>query len=60
MNRMNLKPKFEFIEEREGDHLRRCPNITKLLDYIGDYKFLTLEEGLDKTIEYYKKINYDK
>lgn len=60
MNRMNLKPKFEFIEEREGDHLRRCPNITKLLDYIGDYKFLTLDEGLDKTIEYYKKINYDK
>lgn len=56
MNRMNLKPEFEFIKEREGDHLRRCPNINRLLDCIGDYKFLSLDEGLDKTIEFYKNI----
>ena len=54
MNQMNLKPKFEFIKEREGDHLRRCPNITKLLDYTGGYNFLSLEDGLNRTIKYYK------
>ena len=57
---MNLKPKFEFINEREGDHLRRCPDITKLIGIIGDYKFLTLEDGLTNTIKYYKKLKYDK
>ena len=60
MKQMNLKPKFEFINEREGDHLRRCPDITKLIGIIGDYKFLTLEDGLTNTIKYYKKLKYDK
>lgn len=59
MNRMNLNPKFEFIKEREGDHLRRCPDISKLLSYVGNYKFISLDSGLDKTIDYYKKIKYD-
>ena len=60
MKQMNLEPKFEFIEEREGDHLRRCPDITKLIGFIGDYKFITLEDGLNKTIKYYKILTYDK
>jgi nucleoside-diphosphate-sugar epimerase len=54
MDQMNLKPKFEFTKEREGDHLRRCPNIMKLLDYTGGYNFLSLEDGLKRTIKYYK------
>ena len=60
MKRMNIKPKFEFSKEREGDHLRRCPDISRLLSYVGNYKFMSLSLGLDKTIDYYKKINYDK
>jgi dTDP-D-glucose 4,6-dehydratase len=56
---MSLKPKFKFIEEREGDHLRRCPDITKLLSYVGKYEFMSLDSGLDKTIEYYNNMKND-
>lgn len=60
MDRLNVPPKFSFTTERDGDHLRRCPDITKLRTYIGDYEFMSLDDGLDRTIDYYKNLNDDK
>lgn len=37
-------------EPRSGDHSRRCPNVDKLIDFIGDYPFLSLEEGIKKML----------
>jgi len=46
-----------YLAGREYDHRRRCPDITKLKKLINDYPRVTLEDGLKKTINWYKK-NY--
>ena len=51
----NKKFKPKFLPEREYDHKRRCPNISKLKKIIDDNPKISLEDGLKKTIEYYKK-----
>ena len=38
---------------------RRCPDISKLKDFTGFYNSTSLEEGISKTIDWYKE-NYDK
>ncbi|MEM9363424.1 MAG: SDR family NAD(P)-dependent oxidoreductase [Bacteroidota bacterium] len=43
-------PKFEFLEEREGDHLRRSPDLTKLFSIIGEFEFIGLKEGISTMI----------
>jgi len=50
MKAMGLDPKIEFGKEREGDHLRRCPDISLLFSITGDYDFISLEEGILKSI----------
>lgn len=35
-------------ERLEGDRLRRCPDISKLLSVIGSYDFMSLREGLKR------------
>jgi len=45
----------KYLPAREYDHKRRRPDITKLKKLIGDYPKITLEEGLEKTIDCYKK-----
>ena len=50
MSIMGLEPKLEFKKEREGDHLRRNPCLTKLKGIIGNYNFLSLEEGIIKSL----------
>jgi nucleoside-diphosphate-sugar epimerase len=45
----------EYLPEREYDHKRRCPDISKLKKLINDYPKINLEEGLNKTLEAYKK-----
>lgn len=35
---------------RDGDHSRRCPDISKLLKVIGDYKCVDLKECLDRIL----------
>ncbi len=58
MEKLNLVPEFNFLSERKGDHLRRNPDITKLLSAVGEFNFTSLEAGIIKTIDYYKqKIN---
>ena len=37
-------------KSRSGDHSRRCPNINKLIRSIGNYEFITLEQGIKKMI----------
>jgi dTDP-glucose 4,6-dehydratase len=50
MKCMKLEPKFAFTEERKGDHKRRVPDISKVLSEIGEFKFITLEEGVNKIL----------
>lgn len=46
MKEMSLEPKFQFKKEREGDHLRRSPCLDNLFNVVGEYKFVSLEDGL--------------
>lgn len=46
MTKMNLEHKVEFLEERSGDHKRRCPDLTKLFTYIETREPITLDEGV--------------
>jgi nucleoside-diphosphate-sugar epimerase len=43
---------------RENDPMRRQPDITKAKNVLGWEPRVNLEEGLSKTIEYYKSVNF--
>jgi len=45
-----------FLPARKGDRIRRCPDISKLKNLINDEPKISLEEGLMRTIEWYKKV----
>ena len=47
MKKIGLKPNFTFTEGRKGDHKRRKPDISKILDVVGLYNFISLEKGID-------------
>lgn len=49
--------KFEpkHLPEREYDHKRRRPDISKMKKLINDYPKISLEKGLEKTIQSFKK-----
>ena len=48
-----IKPKF--FPERKGEIMRRCPDVTKMNKILGFKTKFSLDEGLKKTIEYYRK-----
>lgn len=54
LNSMGLPFSVEHTEARAGDHLRRCPDITKMLDAIGGYSFRDLDDGISELCEFYK------
>ncbi len=55
MHKMEKKEFYpEFLQEREYDHKRRCPDISKLKKLINDYPKINLDEGLYKTLKDYK------
>jgi len=45
----------KYLPPREYDHKRRCPDITKLKKLTNDYPKVSMEEGLRKTIDAFKK-----
>jgi nucleoside-diphosphate-sugar epimerase len=49
------KSKIKFLPLPEDDPKRRCPDIAKAKDILGWQPKVTLEEGLKKTIEYFKQ-----
>ena len=51
---MGIKINLESSPPREGDILRRCPDISFFRQQNPDFSFCSLEEGLEKSIEYYK------
>ena len=53
MKKMKLQPKFDFLEERAGDHKRRQPSITKLVNTIGEFNMINLENGIELMIKLY-------
>jgi nucleoside-diphosphate-sugar epimerase len=51
----NKKFNPKYLPEREYDHKRRCPDISKLRKIIDDQPNITLEQGLKLTIKNYKE-----
>ena len=47
----------KYLPEREYDHKKRQPDISKLKKLINDSPQVTLEEGIQKTIEMFKQKN---
>lgn len=45
----------EFLPERPNDHKRRRPDISKLKSIVGDLSFVSLEDGIKKLVDFYKK-----
>ena len=56
----NSKSTLEFNPLPEDDPLQRCPDISLAKELLGWYPKVKLEEGLVKTIEYFKNIRKDK
>jgi len=52
---MEGKAKPECYPEREGEIRRRCPDVTKMNKILGYKTKFSLDEGLKKTIEHYRK-----
>lgn len=50
----NKKFNPQYLPQREYDHKRRQPDISKLKKLINDYPKINLEEGLNKTIKAFK------
>lgn len=42
-----------FLQERPHDHRRRCPDLTRLRQYLPDLNLTDLDAGLDITIEHF-------
>ena len=59
-NCFEIEPKFDFLNEREGDHLRRSPDIKKLTDICGNFNFTSLNKGLNKTIKFYRDLKNER
>jgi len=51
----SFEPKY--LEGRDADTIRRCPDIELLRRHIPDFKFRNLESGLIETISWYEKLN---
>ena len=47
----------KYLHPREYDHKRRCPDISKLKQLINDYPKITLQDGLNNTINVFKGKN---
>jgi len=46
---------FDLEGAREGDHRRRCPDLSLLRKIIGDFEFTPLQDGLELTKSYYEQ-----
>ena len=51
MTKMNLSPKFNHLEERSGDPQRRSPDISKVLNKIGNHEFISLSDGINSLLK---------
>lgn len=49
------KSKVSYMSSIEDDPQRRRPDITRAKTYLGWEPHVTLEEGLQKTIDYFRK-----
>ena len=50
MQKMGKDPMFTFLQERPGDHKRRCPDTSKLFSIIGKCDFINLSCGIDRLL----------
>ena len=53
-------PQYGRIKLRKDEPLNLYPNLTKLKKFLSLEKETTIEKGLKKTIQYYKKSDYEK
>lgn len=49
----DFKPNFGALDYRQNQPMHVEGDITKLLEQIGDFKFTSLDDGLESTIKYY-------
>jgi len=52
---LGKKFKYKLLSPREGDPLRRVPNIEKFLSMTGCRPKISLKEGLERTIDWYRR-----
>lgn len=50
MRKLDLEPKLETSPALAGDHARRWPDVSKLIDVVGEQDLVGLSEGIDKMI----------
>ena len=50
MKKMKLEVNYEFLPERSGDHKRRAPDIIKVIKEVGEFDFISLENGIQRLI----------
>ena len=50
MKKLDLEPALETTPALSGDHKRRWPDISKLIDVIGAREMIPLVEGIDKMV----------
>ena len=50
MKKMKLEVNYKFLPERSGDHKRRAPNISKVIKEVGEFDFISLENGIQRLI----------
>ena len=58
IKKTNSRSKIIFEEQATDDPKRRCPDISLAKKELGWEPNITLEEGLEKTIEYFKTIEH--
>jgi nucleoside-diphosphate-sugar epimerase len=46
MMSLEIKPSLNCLPSRQGDHLRRCPDLNLLKSIVGEYEYHTLEDGI--------------
>ncbi len=56
LEKFDKEPRIEHREARVGDHIKRKPDITKLLSLLGGYDFIDLSSGVSRIINQDEKV----
>jgi UDP-glucuronate decarboxylase len=57
LNNDNIKLKIEHLPLTQNDPLQRKPDLTLNKEVLGEHKYVLIEDGIKKTIEYFLNIN---
>jgi len=57
IEKIGSKSKLVFKDLPEDDPMQRCPDITRARKLLGWEPEIALDEGLEKTIEYFRQVS---